>query len=128
MFVFSKNVKEVMQQRGMSLREMGEKIGVNSSTLSKLFSHKTKGVTLSLLHDICNELDLPIEKVLVPCDKETEEDIQRCYLKDSVERINFLSNELAHQTMIIDKIHKKYEPQDTNDGKYIEMHIDKSSL
>lgn len=128
MFVFSKAVKDTMNHRGMSLKDLGDRVGVNSSTLSKLFSHKTKGVTLSLLHSVCRELDLTIDQVLVSCDKADDREVERIYLKDTVDRIHFLSNELSKQSMILERLHKKYETQDRECGKYVDMFIEEDII
>lgn len=51
------NLDRVMKDRGMSLSELAEKIGITLANLSILKTNKAKAVRFSTLEAICRELN-----------------------------------------------------------------------
>jgi putative transcriptional regulator len=47
----------VLQQRGMTLTELSERVGITLANLSILKTGKAKGIRFSTLEAICRELD-----------------------------------------------------------------------
>ncbi len=98
MFVFSEKVKKTMDNKGMSLTDLGNKVGVHSSALSRLFANKTKSISFRLLYNICKELNLELNEVLV--DNTTMQSNEQS-LNDVVDNIRNLSKELEEEIQLL---------------------------
>ena len=51
------NLDRVMQERGITLSHLAERVGITLANLSNLKTNKAKAVRFSTLEAICRELD-----------------------------------------------------------------------
>ncbi len=59
------NLDKVLQERGMSLTELSERIGITLANLSILKTGKARAVRFSTLEALCRELDCQPADLLV---------------------------------------------------------------
>ena len=58
------NLDVVMAQRGMSLNELSDRVGITLANLSILKNNKAKAIRFSTLDAICKALDCRIDEIL----------------------------------------------------------------
>ncbi|UHA73756.1 helix-turn-helix domain-containing protein [Paenibacillus sp. 481] len=58
-------LREILEQRGISQRELARRMNVRPSTVSHLCSDKLNAAYFDTLEQICKTLDVPLHELLV---------------------------------------------------------------
>lgn len=66
------NLDQVMRDRGLTLSELAERVGITLANLSILKTNKARAVRFSTLEAICRELDCQPGDVIVFESEDTE--------------------------------------------------------
>lgn len=69
--IYGNNIKEILEEIGMSQQELADIVDTNAAHLSKIISGKRRSVSLPVAMDISNALGKPVEEVFI--NKEPEE-------------------------------------------------------
>ncbi len=63
MFIFI--IKEVREEKGITQKEVAEKLNISQSYLSEIENNKKKNVSFELIFHICNILNVEIRKIYI---------------------------------------------------------------
>lgn len=63
MFIFI--IKEVREEKGISQKDLAEKLNISQSYLSEIENNKKKNVSFELILHICNILNVEIRKIYI---------------------------------------------------------------
>lgn len=58
-------LKEILEERGMSQRELARIMNIRPTTISDLCNNKVKGVYFDTLERICKALDVDLHDIIV---------------------------------------------------------------
>lgn len=67
------NLKEILDQKGMSIRKLTELTGLKFETLRRLYNDDTKQYQRDTIGRICEVLEIEIKDLLVLIDDDTQE-------------------------------------------------------
>lgn len=58
-------LREILEERGISQRELARRMNIRSSTVSHLCSDKVNAAYFGTLEQICKTLDIPLHELIV---------------------------------------------------------------
>lgn len=58
-------LREILEERGISQRELARRMNIRSSTVSHLCSDKVNAAYFDTLEQICKTLDIPLHELIV---------------------------------------------------------------
>lgn len=64
------NIKDKLEQKGMSRYELAKRIGVTYPTITSIYNGKSTSIKFEILESICKELDCTPDDIIVPKDEE----------------------------------------------------------
>ena len=62
-FTLSSNLKAILKEKGMSLRELERRSGEDYEAIRRIYNNLSKQVNLSLVANICLTLDIRIDEL-----------------------------------------------------------------
>lgn len=63
MFIFI--IKEIREEKGITQKDLAEKLNISQSYLSEIENNKKKNVSFELIFHICNILNVEIRKIYI---------------------------------------------------------------
>jgi len=73
-------IRSVRQHRGMTLKQLAEKVGIEWETLQRIETEK-KGTDLNKIHDIAEALGTTVKFLLPDEDSPPAEDVDKVFLR-----------------------------------------------
>ena len=95
----ARNIKKYRKEKGMTLKELAEKVGITEATMQKYESGNIKSITMDMFFKIAQSLDIPSENLSEWEDGELEE-----YRK---QRKNDEESKLLKKYSVLSKGHKR---------------------
>ena len=95
----ARNIKKYRKEKGMTLKELAEKVGITEATMQKYEAGNIKSITMDMFYKIAQSLDIPSENLSEWEDRELEE-----YRK---QRKNDEESKLLKKYSVLSKGHKR---------------------
>jgi transcriptional regulator with XRE-family HTH domain len=95
----ARNIKKYRKEKGMTLKELAEKVGITEATMQKYEAGNIKSITMDMFYKIAQSLDIPSENLSEWEDGELEE-----YRK---QRKNDEESKLLKKYSMLSKGHKR---------------------
>lgn len=99
MFIFI--IKEVREEKGISQKDLAEKLNISQSYLSEIENNKKKNVSFELVFNICDILNVEIRKIYIAV-SDIDELKNEMYLR--IDKYGINAPETMKISQIIDKL------------------------
>lgn len=71
--IYGNNIKQILEEIGMSQQELADIVDTNAAHLSKIISGQRRSVSLPVAMDIAAALGKPVEEVFINNEPDNEE-------------------------------------------------------